>query len=543
MSTRKTLANNPFRQRGAIGLWGVLTLMLAVLFTALAVDSGRLFMQRRQLQTVADIAAIQAARQMGCGISLGSVQTAAQTAAANNGFTGSLTANPNVVELGNVSTVGGIRQFSAGAGQEAVHVKATQEVPASLVAGGLWGGIVTLRAEAVASADPPIAGFSIGSFAASMNSDDSTLLNGVLSDLLGASVNLSLASYQGLAGTKVTIKNLLAASSGVGSVDTLLTTNMQLGEMLSLVATAVSSSGTADARAVTASQQLASAAVSNVSLTLGDVLSVATPDKNAAAEAGVNVLSLITAAAIAANGQHTLTLPLAVSVPPIASINAQITFLEPPQLAIGPAADASGNICTSVTTAQISAQAGVSANVVLATIDLLLKLQVAQGSAGLLSISDDGGSAQVVIDATPGIASMTLTNTAGTGPARISLAGLPLADLSLNLPIQPPSAQQLTFDVAHPVADNLPTTQTISSPLGASLQNALNQSSAISVTVLSALNLALVNTVVSTIVSPLLGQIGKGLLDPLLALLGIRVGGMDVTLDDVQIHQPKSLEI
>jgi len=33
------------------------------------------------------------------------------------------------------------------------------------------------------------------------------------------------------------------------------------------------------------------------------------------------------------------------------------------------------------------------------------------------------------------------------------------------------------------------------------------------------------------------------LLDPLLSLLGIRVGGMDVTLDDLQYRQAKPLVI
>ncbi len=61
--------------------------------------------------------------------------------------------------------------------------------------------------------------------------------------------------------------------------------------------------------------------------------------------------------------------------------------------------------------------------------------------------------------------------------------------------------------------------------------------------VLSILNLGLVNNVVSTIVRPLLSEIGRVLLDPLLNLLGIRVGGMDVTLDDLQYRQAKPLAI
>ena len=51
------------QQQGAIGLFGVLTLMMAVLFVAVAVDSGRMWMVKRQLQNVADMAAIAAGGQ------------------------------------------------------------------------------------------------------------------------------------------------------------------------------------------------------------------------------------------------------------------------------------------------------------------------------------------------------------------------------------------------------------------------------------------------------------------------------------------------
>lgn len=85
--------------------------------------------------------------------------------------------------------------------------------------------------------------------------------------------------------------------------------------------------------------------------------------------------------------------------------------------------------------------------------------------------------------------------------------------------------------------------QSIDSPLGSSLESALGQPNALNVTVLSLLNLGLVNNVVSSIVGPLLSEIGRVLLDPLLDLLGIRIGGLDVTLDDVHYRQAKPLVI
>lgn len=50
------------RRRGAIGLMAAGTLALALVFTLLAVDSGRLYLEKRKLQSVADTSALEAAR-------------------------------------------------------------------------------------------------------------------------------------------------------------------------------------------------------------------------------------------------------------------------------------------------------------------------------------------------------------------------------------------------------------------------------------------------------------------------------------------------
>lgn len=536
-------SNNRRRQQGAIGLVGVITLLLALVFTALVVDSGRLWMQQRHLQTVADIAAIQAARQLGCGVEISDIVSAAQQAAVANGYGGQLADSPNIVDLVDVATVDGIRQFTSG-GSEAVRVYATRPVPASLVAGGLFGGNVTLQAQAVSSADPALAAFSAGSFAASLDSEDSVLLNALLGDLLGSSLSLSAVSYQGIAATNVSLGELLAASGTVGGLESLLQMQMSLGELADLTASAMTASGTASADATAAMQQIASAAVSSASVKLGDVLALSTPDQEAAGKVGFNVLSLLTTSALVANGAHALTVPLSVSVPSVSSIHALITIIEPPQMAIGPAG-ANGVLCTSLQTAQVRAEVDVVVSIpLLAKIDLSLNAEVAQGSASLSDVSDDGADASVTIAATPGIADIELTNSAGSGPARIStLLNLPIAELALDLPLQPVATQQLVYTVAHPASDNLPQTQTVSSPLGDSLENALGQPGALDVTLLSALNAALVNSVVSSIVTPLLSEIGRVLLDPLLGLLGIRLGGMDVTLEGLQLRQSAPLLI
>lgn len=540
---RRSPANRQY-QSGAIGLAGILILLTALLFTALAVDSGRLWMQQRHLQSIADIAAINASRQLGCNSNLPNVIQMAQQAAVNNGFEGQLSTNPNQVLLGKVNTVQGIRQFTADGSSEAVYIKITKEVPSSLIAGGLIGGTVTLHAEAVSVSDPPLAAFGIGSFAASLNSQQSVLLNGLLGGMLGAPLNLDVLSYRGIANTTINLRDMLAVSGQVGTLEDLLNSNMQVADLLELFTNAAGQSGAVDVQALAAMQAIAAIATKNATLKLGDVLAVTTPDTNAAATVGLNALSLITTTAMIANGTNAVNMPLGINLPSISTINAQITVIEPPQFTVGPAAG-SGNLCTTAKTAQVRTRVGVLVSIpLLARIDLALNVEVAQGSAGLSAIQQNDGVSVVEIEASPGIAALTLTNNAGTGPARVStLLNLPIADMRLNLPIQPTSPQMLEYSVADPVKDNLPQTQSVASPLGSSLENALGQSDALNVTVLSVLNLGLVNNVVSTIVRPLLSEIGRVLLDPLLNLLGIRVGGMDVMLEDVQYRQVNPLVI
>lgn len=552
----RTSPNNLKRQRGAIGMVGVITLMLAVLFTALAVDSGRLWMQKRHLQTIADIASIQAARQLGCGVTQSSLESAAQAAADANGFDSDQGYNPLLVEMVDVSTdTNGVRQYTT-SGSEAVHVRVTRQVPASLVAGGLFDETVMLSAEAVSRADPAIAAFSAGSFAARIDTENSVLLNAILGDILGSSLSLDVLSYKGIANTHITLNELLDASGQVGGLDSLLNTSMSLAQLMQLTASAVSQSGTADADAIAGMQQIALATVSNTNITLGSVLDIATPDSEAAGKVGINALSLVTAAALIANGNSAISFPLSVSVPGLVSSQANIDIIQPPKIAIGPVGDGSGTICTTLSTAQVEASLNLTSDVTLAGtgvhINLTLLAEVAQGTAGLDSISMGSTDAQVIINAQPGIASIKLENSSIA--ATLPLIGYrEIATLSMNVPVQPASAEALVFNVDYPVADNLPQTQTVDSPIGDSLANTLNNAP-IQITStdlgLSALVSAVVQPVVNTVlglVTPVLKTlvlaIGDTLLEPLFELLGLQLGGMDVTLQGIQIRQAQPLII
>lgn len=516
-------------------------LLLSFVFMALAVDAGRLWYQHRQLQAVADIAALEGAKRIGCGTTLGNVLAAAQTAAARNGFAGSLASSPNLVELGGLTTIAGKRHFTTGGTpEEAVHVVATHSVASSLILGGLFGGQTLLSAQATAEAEPSHATFSAGSYLLRIDtkSEDATLLNALLGAILGSDLTLDAASYKGLASADVNLLQLVQASATAGSVKELLNADVTVAEVLRLTAAAVGP----DSVAAVGLQKLLSATVDQLDVRLGDVLDVKLPSSDAAGKVDINVFDLVTTTIMVANKKHAISLPsLNLSLPGILSVNASVDLIEPPQIAVGPAGrGANGQWCTEARTAQLNVKATAKASVLgLADIDLGLGVQLAQGNAHLDKLDIAPGKAQAVIGATPGIAALQLTNADGTGPASIrALGGLVSIPIGLNLPIGNSSPSELVYDVAAPVASHLPATESVSTSVGDSLGHMLSDPGSIDIDIkVLGLDLGLLDEVLkpvlSTVVSPLLGLVGSALLDPLLKLLGIQLGGLDVTLQDI----------
>ncbi|HYE73207.1 MAG TPA: TadG family pilus assembly protein, partial [Blastocatellia bacterium] len=358
---------------------------------------------------------------------------------------------------------------------EAVRVVATRSVPASLFAGGLFNEQVLLSAEAVSIANVPIAAFSAGTSTAELNTQDSALLNSLLSRVLGSNVNLSLVSYKGIADTNITLAQLITAQSSVANIDELLDLNLTTGELLGLVSDAMTTTSSAAAANV---QVLASAATRNTIVRLGDVLNVAAPKADGVLNLGINALSLINTAVLVANGQNAITLPLAINIGGLVNTSTIINVIETPQIAIGPPSGGDGNACTIARTAQIHILSTASANVLgLAKIDLGLKVEVAQGQASLQSIEDDGSNTQVTINAAPGIANVQLTGSSGKGMASITaLSLLKLAEISLNLPLSNPTGNALQFNIARPISDNLPQSKSTSTQVSSGLANALGSS-------------------------------------------------------------------
>jgi uncharacterized membrane protein len=244
----------------------------------------------------------------------------------------------------------------------------------------------------------------------------------------------------------------------------------------------------------------------------------------------------VTTTILVANKQHAVSLPLAVNLGSLLNVNATVNVIQPPQIAVGPPGrNTAGQWCAQARTAQLEVAATVQANLGVATLDLALGAQVAQGEAHLESLDTPAGAVRAVIGATPGLAALNLTNVAGTGPATLTALGIPVG-IALNLPIQTTGGRDLVYRVGNLVADHLPVTQSISAPIGSSLAEALAKPGAIRLDLpgLGGLLNGILRPLLGSVISPLLGFIGSALLDPLLKLLGIQLGGIDVTIEDIR---------
>lgn len=556
-------ATLPVRQTGAIGLFAILTLLLAILFAALAVDTGRLLMEERRLQTVADMAALDASSVAGsCGSgNLADVEAMAAASAARNNYSGL----PLDVAVGEIDVgAGGVRQFTPTAIEQAtsVSVTASKSVPASFFAGGIFGNQTTLQANAVAGREA-LAGFSAGSMLLTISNEQTAILNNLLGSILGSPVDLDVLSYEGIADTQVALGDL-AVMAGVGSPQELLSSELTLGQLMQLYADAVNADEAASVEAITGSQQLADAGVESLTAEFGEILAVTTENPNDAAEAEVNLLDLITTSAIVANGTQSINLPLELDLPGgLLSVESELIVTEAPQIAIGPPGrDDSGNWRTAIETAQLQLITRVEDGLppinlglvnAQVSIDFALEVETAQGEAWLQSIQCGSVSSQntvVTIGTNTGAAAVSSSRASDPAAAPFlgaQLSAFLLGSCNITLPpvntaIQSPVSDELNYQVTQPFADVLPITQETGSGLGLMINLGSEEPDNNCSGLLSVLGVAineLVNPLLTDIFSPLISGLLSEVIEPLLTVLGIKIGAMDVTLMTVDVERPE----
>ncbi|WP_248804525.1 pilus assembly protein TadG-related protein [Pseudomonas sp. MWU13-2100] len=312
----------PSGQRGAISLMAAITLGLALLLMVVVVDTGRLYLEQRKLQRIADGSALEAVSRAGnCLAGLSAASYATQSASRNafsvgNGNTLTTTCGTLVTGANN------LRTFAVDATQSsAIRVVASHSVQTSVAAGiyalvspGTFSPNTQLTATAVAAAPlPPVAQLSIRSTIANVN-----LLNSVMGPLLGGSINLTAAGWNGLLNTDINLLsylNQLAIDLNVtaGNYTQLLSTNTSVTQLISTAIT-VSQANGASADVLTALGGLKVAAQTAGSIQLGSFLNLSTITPTSQLNANLQLFQLVQAIVEVANNQNGLAVNLPASL-------------------------------------------------------------------------------------------------------------------------------------------------------------------------------------------------------------------------------------
>jgi len=411
-------------ERGAILIVAVPAVVLCVVAAALGIDIGRVALDKRSDQRVADLAALDAARAVGDILNTtnqagynSAAQTAAVASAARNGFTVGSNGRTVTAVVGMLNAA--TNTFSPG-GAGAVQVTTTSHVDNAFLPGGH-----DLTARAVAMVGSPIGAFSVGSRLASIDTTKSRL-DPMLKTMLGASGNLSLVSYDGLAGGNVSLAKLqtalLASGFNVGSVEDLLSAHLTAAQLLAATASALTSDG--DNTAAAEVQDLINAGItSTTTVTLGDLLNVATPSDSAVLAAEFNAYQLIAGTAELMNGSNFVSVPMTgVNLLGLGGVTVSAYVIEPAQTAIGPVGTSASNsqvkmrVTVDVPLGGLLPVAKVTLDYTTANASSTLTSLVC-GASPTMGVTGQSSALNVTGTATTLLGNMTIASSAGASPS------------------------------------------------------------------------------------------------------------------------------
>ncbi len=334
------------RQRGAIGLMAALTMALALLCTLVVVDSGRLYMEKRVLQRVADMAALEAASLNGDCKGASSASGYALQSATRNGFTvtdgtRTLTTHCGILATGADSR----RNFAVDPDKsDAIQVIVSHTVPRSIAAGigAMFDSDPTplniqLTAAAVATPPlPPLAQLTINSTLATVDSTQAGLLNTLWGGLLGGTLNISAVGWNGLANANINLLNYLDrlaidVNVKAGDYTSLLATDITIKQLLTTTLTVLPQNDSAVQVAIDELLNV-SAIASGTTIKLHDLLSVQTGLPSAGLDTNLNVFGLVQGVVQVANSNSAVFATMSANVLGLVGLSTKVKIIEPPQL-------------------------------------------------------------------------------------------------------------------------------------------------------------------------------------------------------------------
>lgn len=399
------------KRGGAVSILtaGALAVMLGS--AAIAVDIGSVFLNARQLQGAADLAAIAAAQDINAAQSI----AAASVKAAMGGKPVKVTA-----EIGNYVAdpkVAPDARFQAGAaGANAVRVHLERNSP--LFFGSIFApnGAALIGREAIA-AQAKLASFQIGSRLAAL---DGGAANALLTALTGSNISLTVMDYNALATVNVDLFDYLDAVRTKAhltgaSYDEVLTASVETGVALRAIADVVT--GADKLRAADALTEIGDAAGNLAPVRLGKALNVGaygpqdTASLGSARRVSISALDLSNAVLEIANGGRQVQLDLGAGVPGLADVKAWLAIGERPNASPWLAVTRSGDpiIRTAQMRLYIDAKVGVAGLSGIAQARLPLLVELASAQAKLTDITC-GANPRVSLSVAPSIGSLTIAD-------------------------------------------------------------------------------------------------------------------------------------
>jgi uncharacterized membrane protein len=523
--------SSPARRRGESGVIAIVTSLVTcftlVPLAAFAVDIGVQRVARRDIQVVADVVSLDLARQLDgrtAQVIAGGLQTLAdKSAARNSAGTGAVIVEP---QLGVVDEAAYdpddpeayFTPVSGTAVPNAVKVTASTSVDFSISTGR--GGV----ARSSIAKSQKYACFSIGSFALNMSSAQSLLLK----DLLNDALNLSVVSYSGLANAEISLYGL-ATNLGVGTPTELADlSNLSLNDLFLASAQVLQSEG-GEAADVTLLNQLATANLSALAhVTLGDILDLNTAPE-AALDATVNVLDLVSTAAFVANGTNALAIPtLTAGIPNVSSVTASLKVIEKPQ-------DGCHQVGDTIRTSQVD----LDITFTLANLNVLAVV-VAQTTLSVhVSLAEALGTLTNIECGTPYGIDVSVASALSQLSTHLQITlrtlGIPIATVDVMPTTNAPAATNTIqfrnppdlYDVAKSTGSGTALStislttgdiQVLGLPLGVTTGGLLT---------------GITNSLLTPIINPLIANTNAILVGPLSDLLGVNLGGADLF-----VHEP-----
>lgn len=512
-----------------IAVFGAVICVLA----ALAVDLGSVMLKARQVQGAADLSAMAAAHD------LSHAEAAARA-----------TASANLAEVQAVSVVKGAYvadariapadRFSPG-GLEPNAARVEVTAPAPLFFGRLimQRDAVAVRRSAVAAipGGRPQAMFSIGSRLASL---DGGLANALLSGLLGSNISLTVMDYRALAGAQVNLlqfSDALAADLGLtaGDYDALLEQEVTVGRALKVL------EAVAGADAKSALSKLTRAPI-DARLKLKDLIGVEADARHGLREAlnaNVSAMDLIMASLETANGDRQVALDLGARAG-LADLDIMLAIGERPNKSPWLTITSKDEPIIRTAQARIYLKATTSQALAgLAQVKLPILVEAA-GSEARLKRIDCGAATTVTLAVRPGVARARVgvideaklknfkTPLTSSPATLVSVLNLVTLKAHADLEIADPDWTDVTFSQAD--IDMQKTRTARSRHFVNGLVVSLLQRLEVS---LLGLDLGGLVQAVGALLTPL-GPVLDGIIQPLLDLLGLRLGEADVRVHGVQ---------